>query len=144
MADLIDRQAVLDALEKDWNGMVVDVFDFIRNLPSVQPEPIMLRLDHELSKEECERLKKDCAEQPIILFPKESAQPGWIPVSERLPDNDDKVLCCTVTAKGMRNVIIGYYADRWCCGMNRICQYTHRNDYKNRCNDFFHKYIPFF
>lgn len=44
--------------------------------PSSQPEPIRLRLDHELSKEECERLKKDCAEQPIILLPKESAQPG--------------------------------------------------------------------
>lgn len=38
MSDLIDRQAVIDALEKDWNGMVVDVFNLIRGLPSVQPE----------------------------------------------------------------------------------------------------------
>ena len=40
MADLIDRQAVLDALEKDWNGMVVDVFNLIRELPSVEAEPV--------------------------------------------------------------------------------------------------------
>ena len=38
--DLIDRKATIDALETDWNGMVVDVFDFIRNLPSVETEPV--------------------------------------------------------------------------------------------------------
>lgn len=64
--------------------------------PSSQPEPIRLRLDHELSKEECERLKKDCAEQPIILLPKESAQPGWIPWnSGRFPEESGTY---TVTA----------------------------------------------
>lgn len=45
--------------------------------------------------------------------------PGWIPVSERLPENDEKVLCQTVTKKGQINMVIGYYNfDRWCCGMN--------------------------
>ena len=34
MAEYIEKQAVIMALEKHWNGMVLDVFDFIRNLPS--------------------------------------------------------------------------------------------------------------
>ena len=42
----------------------------------------------------------------------------WIPVSEKLPDHNEHVLCCTATKKGTRNVVIGYYMDRWCCGMN--------------------------
>lgn len=42
----------------------------------------------------------------------------WIPVSERLPEDDKKVLCQTITKKGVTNFVIGYYADRWCCGMN--------------------------
>lgn len=43
----------------------------------------------------------------------------WIPVTERCPDTDRKVLCQTVTKKGVINMVIGYYMDdRWCCGMN--------------------------
>lgn len=45
----------------------------------------------------------------------------WRPVTEELPDNEDKVLCCTATKKGLKNLIIGYYSPeqkRWCCGMN--------------------------
>jgi len=45
----------------------------------------------------------------------------WVPCSVRLPENDDKVLCCTATKKGTRNIVIGYYiAEReyWACGMN--------------------------
>ena len=34
MAEYIEKQAVIMALEKQWNGMVLDVFDFILNLPS--------------------------------------------------------------------------------------------------------------
>ena len=92
--DAISRLAAIDALEKEKptpfvnKDGSVDPFGAgrqnqwyrdgiaIMNLPSAQPEPIRLRLDHELSKEEYERLKKDCAEQPVILLPKESAQPG--------------------------------------------------------------------
>ncbi len=43
---------------------------------------------------------------------------GWIPVEKRLPKTEDKVLCCTRTQKGIKNIVIGYYSDRWCCGMN--------------------------
>lgn len=45
----------------------------------------------------------------------------WIPCSERLPETEDKVLCQTVTKKGIINFVIGYYiADSscWVCGMN--------------------------
>ena len=43
----------------------------------------------------------------------------WIPVEKELPKNEDKVLCCTVTQKGRKNFVMGYYSDgRWCCGMN--------------------------
>lgn len=38
MDDYISRQAAINALEKEWNGMVVDVFNIIRDLPSAQPE----------------------------------------------------------------------------------------------------------
>ena len=44
---------------------------------------------------------------------------SWIPVTERVPETEDYVLCTTVTKKGHRNLIIGYYAmGRWCVGMN--------------------------
>lgn len=44
---------------------------------------------------------------------------SWISVKDRLPDAEDRVLCCTLTKKGTRNVIIGYYMDgAWRCGMN--------------------------
>ncbi len=43
----------------------------------------------------------------------------WIPADASVPENDDKVLCQTVTKKGVVNMVIGYYmGGRWCCGMN--------------------------
>lgn len=45
----------------------------------------------------------------------------WIPCSERLPETEDKVLCCTATKKGGKNIVIGYYMATmkyWVCGMN--------------------------
>ena len=99
----------------EWTGLAETIVKRFEALPSTQPEPIRLRLDHELSKEEYERLKKDCAEQPIILLPKESAQPGediramcgecdawnqyknypqpgWIPCSRELPKKDGQYI----------------------------------------------------
>ena len=35
-----------------------------------------------------------------------------------LPDSDRKVECRTITKSGVVNPVFGYYADRWCCGMN--------------------------
>ena len=43
----------------------------------------------------------------------------WISTKDRLPDNDDHVLCCTITKSGRQNIVIGYYMDgMWRCGMN--------------------------
>lgn len=60
-------------------------------------------------------IREYIAEQPTV-------EPhNWIPCSERLPEHDNHVLCCTATAKGKKNIIIGYYlhgSDRWASGMN--------------------------
>ena len=37
--DCISRQAAIDWLTNEWDGMVTSVFDGIKNLPSAQPEP---------------------------------------------------------------------------------------------------------
>ena len=44
----------------------------------------------------------------------------WIPCSEAVPATEDKVLCQTITKKGVVNFVIGYYMEkyRWVCGMN--------------------------
>ena len=47
----------------------------------------------------------------------------WIMVTDRLPDTERKVLCCTLTKKGTKNIVIGYYYDDslgngWATGMN--------------------------
>ena len=41
--DTIDRQAALDWLKNEWNGMVTSLFDGIKALPSAQPEIIHCR-----------------------------------------------------------------------------------------------------
>lgn len=58
-------------------------------------------------------------------------KPRWIPCMERLPEmreydhcgsvlrESDKVLCCTQTKTGGKNIVLGYYAGgKWRCGMN--------------------------
>ena len=48
----------------------------------------------------------------------------WIPVGERLPETDEKVICLARNKKGDLNAVMGYYADhRWCCGMNSNIAY---------------------
>ena len=45
----------------------------------------------------------------------------WIPCRVALPNHEDHVLCCTATAKGRKNIVIGYYCkdlERWASGMN--------------------------
>ena len=46
-------------------------------------------------------------------------EPRWIPCAERLPSDENKVLCCTQTKAGAKNIVLGYYAGgKWRCGMN--------------------------
>ena len=43
----------------------------------------------------------------------------WIPSDVMLPETDEKVLCQTVTKKGVTSFVIGYCMDgEWRCGMN--------------------------
>lgn len=67
-----------------------------------------------LADEGCKCLKE--------LWLKDDPSPDrWRPVTEELPENEDKVLCCTVTKKGVKGLMLGYYSQnqkRWCCGMN--------------------------
>ena len=43
----------------------------------------------------------------------------WVPVDVTLPPDDDKVLCCTVTKKGVKNLVLGFYLNgEWHVGMN--------------------------
>lgn len=59
----------------------------------------------------------------LVKRQKTISQPNWIPVTEALPHTDDKVLCCTMTKKGVPGIVIGYYLRgehgcSWACGMN--------------------------
>ena len=96
MSDLISRQAAIDALDVGaellrrvldnadivgaerekykWGlGLIESCISDMEELPSAQPEPIKINIDHELTKDEYEKLLKDMADAPIVLLP--SAQP---------------------------------------------------------------------
>ena len=57
--------------------------------------------------------------QYMTIYAPHPYEMRWIPCSERLPCEEDKVLCCTQTKAGAKNIVLGYYADgKWRCGMN--------------------------
>lgn len=57
----------------------------------------------------------DLTDEDIDLY----LRTGWIPSRSGLPEPDERVLCSTVTKKGVKNLVIGYHdGTRWCCGMN--------------------------
>ena len=57
--------------------------------------------------------------EALEALPAVQPETHWVPCSEKLPETDDKVICQTVTKKGVVGMVIGYYFDnRWCCGMN--------------------------
>ena len=73
-------------------------------------------------KEACIEAIEDACRLAIEALEKQAtiqATSKWIPCSERLPETEDKVMCCTETKKGNKNIVIGYYMDgAWRCGMN--------------------------
>ena len=76
--------------------------------------------------EDCERNARDCQYvygytlMDICSMLDDAPTIGdWISVKDRLPENDDHVLCCTETKAGRKGIVLGYYmGGMWRCGMN--------------------------
>lgn len=73
MSNLIDRQAAIDALAE--------------NMPSLTTPDGCGQFDHDIQV--TDEAYVDCMQ---IIHELPSAQPGWIPCSERLPKNNGQVL----------------------------------------------------
>ena len=72
VGDMISRQAAIDAVKHAW-AKGLEPTQFIEDLPSAQPEPLKITIDHAPTPDELERLKQAMRNTPIMLFP--SAQP---------------------------------------------------------------------
>lgn len=58
-----------------------ELIQVIKNLPSAQPEPLTLRVNRELTKEEYDKLMQDIKNAPVVLLPsvQQDRKPGeWI------------------------------------------------------------------
>jgi len=84
MSDLIDRQTVIEVIDAVFpvdpmkseyaQGIACGAAlakTYVEQLPSVQPEPLTLRVDSELTKEEYDKLMQDIKDAPIVLLPYE-------------------------------------------------------------------------
>jgi len=59
----------------EWGlGLIESYISDMKELPSVQSEPITVNIDHELTQEEYEKLRKDMANAPIMLLPSEQPE----------------------------------------------------------------------
>ena len=99
MSDLISRQWLMECVNEGWIKFDTEkdenrFIHLVRDIaPSAQPEPITVNIDHELTQDEYEKLRKDMVNAPIMLLP--SAQ-RWIPCKTELPDDDTEVIVsCT-------------------------------------------------
>lgn len=69
----------------------------------------------------CKRHGKHVKPEGACRKGKEIQKMEWVMVTDRVPDDERYVLCCTATKSGRKNMVIGYYSpqlERWCCGMN--------------------------
>lgn len=102
MSDLIDRQAAIDALDRfslgetDAVKLAFRMGDYLKRLPSAQLEPIKINIDHELAKDEYEKLRKDLADAPIVLLP-ERKTGRWIEMGRNKDGTHN--LCCGACGK---------------------------------------------
>ena len=84
MSDLISRGDAIKAVlasnlsactvfGRSEEGMATakELIQVIKNLPSVQPEPLTLRVNNELTKEEYDKLMQDIKDASIVLLPYE-------------------------------------------------------------------------
>lgn len=98
MSDLIDRQAAIDAINvKNVNkGIISALQSIIEELPSAQPEHATCYLD------------SPCEYQNInIALPTAEPKKGkWIPVTERLPEEQGSYL------------VTYYFKGRWVVGID--------------------------
>lgn len=135
MRDLIDRQAAIDAINKALdretllNSFVRKVaIDAVKELPPAQPEcedavsrqtlkdgftemcnlicPYSKKQQHVMCGSCLMGTAFDVLEATPPVTPK---QPGWIPTSERLPDNDRAVLVTLKWAEDDYEVAVGEY-----------------------------------
>ena len=101
VGDMISRQAAIDSIMEEPSEARYPVFyaEKIRQLPSAQPEYNLdewctdcKEYDHE--KHCCPRFNRVIRE--TIEEVRQNAQPEqrWIPVTERLPEADNRVLIC--------------------------------------------------
>ena len=67
-----------DEQYEEWTQKTVTIADVLDSvcddytvLPSAQPEPIKLHVDHALTEEEIKNLKQKIADSPIVLMPYE-------------------------------------------------------------------------
>ena len=122
MSDLIDRQAALNVLHGYFDGMLEtdmvypkDLYNEIEALPSAQPEcedavsrfEVLRLIDyssHDLNDAVDNRYMQNEIKQLPSVTPK---QPGWIPVTERLPKKDGDYLVTTHSGQIARYIFIG-------------------------------------
>ncbi len=85
--DLVRRKDVMDSLVKEYNrrfslgersGLrLAWIEKAVNEVDVAQPEPIKINIDHELTKDEYEKIRKDLADAPIVLQP-ERKTGRWI------------------------------------------------------------------
>ena len=84
----------------EWSDQLIkvsDAVDIIRHLPSVTPQdPQSFKWctdckEYDQEKHCCHRWSKVIRDAVVEM--KQEQEPRWIPVSERLPDTDNEVLC---------------------------------------------------
>ena len=95
--DLISRQAAIDGKITIQRTDGVEIYydeavtvEYLKALPSVQPEPIKITIDHALTSDELERLKQSMRNTPIMLLP--SAHPHTDEELQKMQDMEQAQL----------------------------------------------------
>lgn len=131
MGDLISRQAAVELIErmKPYHQDADDIAEMIANMPSAQPEcedavsrfEVLRLIDyssHDLNDAVDNRYMQNEIKQLPSVTPK---QPGWIPVTERLPEEPYGCLVTVwdtnpVTMDEFENVLpyfVGWDGEQW-------------------------------